>query len=145
MIWPPPKETVVNIILYKNTKAVVSSADGDSDFFNVIVGVLLGDTLAQFLFKFCLRTSLNLIKEHSFTFKKKAGNRRYFRVTITDADYADDLALPTSRLPTPLAEISHNRHLCKLFQGNYHGHRLRRWSSASHKSTSDSLGWNKPQ
>ena len=35
---------------YKNTKAIVCSPDGDTDFFVIIAGVLQRDTLASFLF-----------------------------------------------------------------------------------------------
>ena len=35
------------MILYKNTKVKVRSPDGDSDIFDIIAGVLLGDTLVH--------------------------------------------------------------------------------------------------
>ena len=50
-----PKETVAAIImLYKNTKVKVHSPDGDTDYFNIVAGVLQGDTLAPELFIICL-------------------------------------------------------------------------------------------
>ena len=55
-----------------------------------------GDTLAPFLFIICLdyilRTSIDTVKELGLTLRKSRG-RRYPAETITDADYADDLAL----------------------------------------------------
>ena len=40
-----PKETVAAImILYKNTKVKVRSPDGDTDYFEIVAGVLRGDT-----------------------------------------------------------------------------------------------------
>ena len=40
-----PKETAtVIMMLYKNTKAIVCSLNGDTDFFNIVTGVLQGDT-----------------------------------------------------------------------------------------------------
>ena len=33
------------MMLYKNTKVKVRSPDGDTDYFNIVVGVLQGDTL----------------------------------------------------------------------------------------------------
>ena len=40
-----PKETVAAItILYRNTKVKVSSPDGDTDLFDIVAGVLQGDT-----------------------------------------------------------------------------------------------------
>ena len=39
-----PKETVTAIMmLYRNTTAKVRSADGDTDLFDIVVGVLLAD------------------------------------------------------------------------------------------------------
>ena len=83
------------MILYRNTKVKVCSADGDTEYFN-IVGVLQGDTLAPYLFIICLdyvlRTSIDKIKENSFELTKTR-SRRYPAKTITDADYVDDIAI----------------------------------------------------
>ena len=50
-----PKKTVTAIrILYKNTKAEVHSPDGDTDYFDIVKGVLQGGTLASYLFIICL-------------------------------------------------------------------------------------------
>ena len=41
-----PKETIAAIMmLNKNTKVKVRSLDGDTDYFDIISGVLQGDTL----------------------------------------------------------------------------------------------------
>ena len=37
-------------ILYKDTMAQVLTPDGDTEFFEILAGVLQGDTLAPFLF-----------------------------------------------------------------------------------------------
>ena len=63
-----PKETVAAItILYRNTKVKVRSPDGDTEYFDIVAGVLQGDTLAPYLFIICLdyvlRTSIDKIKE----------------------------------------------------------------------------------
>ena len=92
-----PKETVVAImILYRNTKVKVRSPDGDTDYFDIVAGVLQGDTLTPYLFIICqdylLRTSIDKIKENGFELRKKR-SRRYPAKTITDANYADDRAL----------------------------------------------------
>ena len=92
-----PKETIATImILYRNTKVKVCSPNGDSDYFNIVAGILQGDTLAPYLFIICLdyvlRTSIDKIKENSFKLTKER-SKRYPAKTITDADYADDIAL----------------------------------------------------
>ena len=88
-----PKETVAAItILYRNTKIKVRSPDGDTEYFDIIAG----DTLAPYLFIICLdyvlRTSIDKIRENGFELTKKR-SRRYPATTITDADYADDIAI----------------------------------------------------
>ena len=84
------------MILYSNTKSMVRSPDGDTELFDINSGVLQGDTLAPLLFiitlDYVLRTSIDLHKDLGLTLQKSRG-RRYPTVTISDADYADDLAL----------------------------------------------------
>ena len=92
-----PKETVAVItILYRNTKLKVRSPEGDTEYFDMVAGVLQGDTLAPYLFIICLdyalRTSIDKIRENGFELTKKR-SRRYPAKTITDAEYADDIAL----------------------------------------------------
>ena len=80
---------------------MVRSPDGDTDFFNVVAGVLQGDTLAPFLFiltlDYVLRTSVDKLNSFGFTLEK-AKSRRYPGKKITDADYADDLALFSDKI-----------------------------------------------
>ena len=68
----------------------------DTEYFDIVAGVLQGDTLAPYLFNICLnyvlRTSIDKIRENGFELTKKR-SRRYPAKTITDADYADDIAL----------------------------------------------------
>ena len=92
-----PKEKVAAItILYRSTKVKVRSPDGDTEYFDIVAGVLQGDTLAPYLFIICLdyvlRTSIDKIRENGFELTKKR-SRRYPATTITDADYADDIAI----------------------------------------------------
>ena len=92
-----PKETVAAItILYRNTKVKVRSPDGDTEYFDIVGGVLQEDTLAPYLFIICLdyvlRTSIDKIRENGFELTKKK-IRRYPAKTITDADYADNIAI----------------------------------------------------
>ena len=60
-----PKETVNAImILYSNTKSMIRSPDGDTDFFEITSGVLQGDTLAPYLFIICLDYAHITSKKH---------------------------------------------------------------------------------
>ena len=94
-----PKETVtVMIMFYRNTKAKFRSLDGDIHFLNIAAGVQQGNTLSPLLFiislDYILRTSIDLMKEYClYTKKKRVECRRYPGKTITDADYADNIAL----------------------------------------------------
>ena len=95
-----PKETVAAItILYRNTKVKVRLPDWDTEYFDIVAGVLQGDTLAPYLFIICLdyvlRTSIDKIRENGFELTKKR-SRRYPAKTITDADYTDDIAILTN-------------------------------------------------
>ena len=73
----------------------VRSRDGDTEYFDIVAGVLQGDTLAPYLF-ICLdnvlRTSIDKIRENVFELTKKR-SIRFPAKTITDADYTDNLAL----------------------------------------------------
>ena len=43
-----PKETVAAIImLFRNAKLKICSPDGDTDYFDIVAGVIQGDTLAS--------------------------------------------------------------------------------------------------
>ena len=79
----------------KNSRALVRSPDGDTELFSILAGVLQGDTLAPFLFIVCLdyilRTSIDSIKENGLILTKSSSPR--YANNLTDADYADDLAL----------------------------------------------------
>ena len=77
-------------------RSMVRSPDGDTDFFDIVSGVLQGDTLAHYLFiiflGYTLRKSADINKELGLTLTR-AKSSRYPAKTITDIDYADDIAL----------------------------------------------------
>ena len=85
-----------------NTEVNVRTPDEDTDYFDIVAGVLQGDTLAPYLFIICLdymlRTFIDLMKENGFQLAKKK-SRRYPAKTITGADDADDLALLANTPP----------------------------------------------
>ena len=74
-------------MLYKNTKVKVCPPDGDTDWHCSMCAA------KKYLFIInVLRTSIDLKKENDFTLVKER-SRRYSAQTITDVDYADDIAL----------------------------------------------------
>ena len=106
-----PKETVAAIMmLYKKTKIKVHSLNRDTDYFDILAGVLHGEKLAPCLFIICLdyvlRMSIDLMEENSLKLAKER-SRRYPAQTIMDADYADDISLfantPTQAESLPLS------------------------------------------
>ena len=83
-------------MLNKNIKVKVCSPDGDTDYFDIVAGVLQGDTLAPYLFiiflDYVLRTSIDKMKDNGFNMaKEKIG--RYPSQKIMDADFTDDIAI----------------------------------------------------
>ena len=91
------KETVAAIMmLYKNTKVKVRSLDGDTDYFDIVAGMLQEDTLVPYLFIICLdymlRTSIDIMKDNGFKLVREISGR-YPTQTSMDTDYADNIAL----------------------------------------------------
>ena len=97
-------------MLYKNTKVKVRSLDGDTDYFDMVAGVLQGNTLVPYLFIICLdymlRMSIDLMKENGFKLAKER-SRRYSTQTITDADYTDHLVL-LANSPAQVESLLHS-------------------------------------
>ena len=96
LVYGLPKEIVAAIMmLYRSTKVKVCSPDEDTDYFDIVAGVLQGDS---YLFIICLdyvlRTSIDKLKKKKNGYKLTKGrSRRYTAQTIIDADYTDDIAL----------------------------------------------------
>ena len=96
-----PKEIVAAItILSRNNKLKVRSPEGDTEYFDIAVGVLREDTITPYLFIICLdyvfRTSIDKIRENGFELTKKRSGRHPAK-TITDADFANDIAILANR------------------------------------------------
>ena len=114
-----PKETVAEItILYRNTKVKVRSPDGDTEYFNIVVGVQ-GDTLAPYLVIICLdyvlRTLIDKIRENGFELTKKRRGEKEKR-----------------------GEEKRGEKKQKAPRKNNYRHRLRRWHSDTGKYTQPS-------
>ena len=80
---------------------IVHLPDGDTDYFDIVVGVQQGDTLTTHLFiiylVYVLRMSIDSMKENGFNLAKKR-SRWYPSQTVTDADYTDDIVLLANSL-----------------------------------------------
>ena len=96
----PNEITKAIIIMYNNTRVFVRSPDGATELFDITAGVLQGDTFAPYLFiivhGYELR-NLNQNKNLGFTLRKQQ-SRRYPAEMLTDADFADDLALLSGKI-----------------------------------------------
>ena len=81
--------------------------------------MLQEDTLALYLFIICkdnvLRTSINAMKDNGFKLVKE-GSRRYPTQTITDAVYADDIAL-LANTPTQAKSLLHSMERAAVGRG----------------------------
>ena len=88
----------------------VRSPDGDTEYFDILEGVLQGNTLTPYLFIISLddvlRTSINKIRENGFELTKKRSGRCPAK-TITDAGYADDIAI-LSNTPNQVETLLHS-------------------------------------
>ena len=107
----PPKETVaVIMMLFKNRKIKARSLGGDTDYFDIVVGVLQGDTLSPYQFIICLdfvlRTFIDSMKENCFKLAKERSRRNPAK-TITDTSYVDDMELLTNT-PAPGESLLHS-------------------------------------
>ena len=93
-----PEELVKAIaIMYEDTSANVITPDGETKMFSILAGVLREDTLSPYLFiiviGYTMRKAL-MGREDKLGFQlRKRQSRRVPPLTITDMDFADDIAL----------------------------------------------------
>ena len=92
-----PDEIIAAIkALYTNTMAQVLSPDGDCGFFEILAGVLQGNTLAPYLFVISLDYAMRIATDNrtdlGFTLKESR-SRRYPAIVIFDTEFVDDIAL----------------------------------------------------
>ena len=91
-------EILVNLIaiLYTGTKAQVLTPDGITELFDILAGVLQGDTLAPYIFvivvDYCMHIALDAHPELGFTLTP-ARSRRVKSVHCSDVEFADDIGL----------------------------------------------------
>ena len=97
-------------VMYTNTRAKVLSPDGETDFFEILAGVLQGDTLAPFLFviviDYVLRRAvggyehlgLTLAEGRTSRLPRKVNMASQSGKSISDTGYADDLCMLSDTL-----------------------------------------------
>ena len=88
--------------LYEGTRAKVISPDGETDYFNILAGVLQGDTLAPYLFAIVVdyvmrKATSGREEEFGFTLHHRK-SRRCPAVRITDLDFTDAIALLSNEI-----------------------------------------------
>ena len=95
----PPKIIDAIKLLYTDTKSSVQTSDGETDTFPIQAGILQGDTLAPFLFitviDYIMRVSVDKNSNCGFLLERRLGPRNP-ATYVTDADFADDIALISS-------------------------------------------------
>ena len=105
----PPEIISAIKVLYSNTKSTILTPDGETEHFDILAGILQGDTLAPFLFiiviDYVMRISVDTMKENGFLYQPRKSSR-YPALHITDADFADDIALLADNLPNAQALLS---------------------------------------
>ena len=83
-------------VLYTSTSSTILTPDGETEPIDILAGILQGDTLAPFLFiivlDYVLRKSLDINNENGFQLHPRKSSRNP-SVHLTDADFADDIAL----------------------------------------------------
>ena len=104
-------------MLYKNTKVNIYPTDGNTDYFDIVPGVLQGEILVPYVFIICLdygfRTSIDLMKENGFKLAKER-SKIYPTQTITDADYINDITLRANPHPAEFPLHSLERAVCGI-------------------------------
>ena len=103
---------------YSETRAKVTTPDGETDEFEIFAGVLQGDTLAPYLFiitlDYCLRSAIDGREEDlGFTVRPRR-SRRIGPFNITDLGFADDIADQIQPLKLKNCWIKWNMLLCGL-------------------------------
>ena len=84
-------------LMYEKTMAKVLTPDGETELFEILAGVLQGDTLAPYLFAividYCMRQAIGDDAERLGLTLERRKSRRVGPKIITDVDFADDIAL----------------------------------------------------
>ena len=130
-----PKWTFTALMmLYQITKAMVPSPDSNTDFFDIVAGVLQGDILVSYMFITCidyvLQMLIDLVKENSFTLKTC---KDYVLQMLIDLVKENSFTLKTCKdyvLQILIDLVKENSFTLKTCR-DYYRCRIHRWSSTS--------------
>ena len=105
-------------IIYEDTTAKVITTDKETETFNILAGVLQGDTLAPYIFvlviDYVMRTALEG-RENKLGFQLRIGkSRRVPLITVIDMDFADDIALVSGRYQRSPRDTHSSRKISKM-------------------------------
>ena len=108
--------------MYQNPTARVLTPDGETEKFDITAGVMQGDTLAPFLFidvlDYALRGAFNGYEEQlGFTISPRRSQRQS-TITLTDLDFADDIALLSDKIEEAQSILSRVQRECSQCQEN---------------------------
>ena len=84
-------------VLYRNTNVKVCSPHGDTDYFDIVAGVLQGDTLVQEFFIIHLDYVLLIKSKKTVSSWQRNEVESTPSKILTDADYSDDKSIRPSR------------------------------------------------
>ena len=93
-------EKIVDAIklLYEDTKAKVLSPDGETELFDILAGVLQGDTLAPvIIFDYVMEKAVGN-KAEEIGFRLDNRSRQKSPTIVTDLMFADDIALVSEEI-----------------------------------------------
>ena len=110
---PPRMLSAINL-LHENTKARVITPDDETEYFEIKAGVLQGDTLAPYLFAivldYIMRKTYDGREEELGFHLHRRRSRRNPAITITDLDFADDLAVLAEEIEQAQEVLSRLEH-----------------------------------
>ena len=91
------------------TRSTILTPEGETEPFDILAGILQGDTFAPFLFiiviDYIMRISVDTMKENGLMYQPRKSSR-YPSLHVTDADFADDIALLSDNLINAQALLS---------------------------------------
>ena len=109
-------------MLYKNTKVKFCSLDGDMDYFDLVAGVLQGDTLSPYLFIICLDYLLRIALLANSSTQATGGIGFHVNAVKTEYMYFYQRSDISTRMGGPLKLVDTFTHLGRSVSSNKECH-----------------------